>query len=98
MLRRRMRLSLALAAWFLAVPLLGPDGTFPMCMKAGRPVECEKWKVLAKFKTYDQCFAAQMHRRGDAQRASQDFASASRHVQDLRASCIKQGDPRLNSK
>ena len=98
MLRRRMRLPLALAAWFLAIPLLGPDGTFPMCMKNNRPVECEQWKVLKKFKTYDECFEAQMHRRGDAQWASHDFKSAARNVQDLRASCIREGDPRLGSK
>ena len=107
MLRRRLRLPLntppvrpaiLLAAWFLAIPLLGPDGTFPMCMKSGRPVECEKWKVLTKFQTYDQCFKAQMHRRGDAQWASHDFRSASRNVQDLRAACIREGDPRLSPK
>src|SRR5258707_119371 len=52
---------------FLAIPLLGPDGTFPMCLKDGRPVECEKWKILAKFASYDDCFKVQMDTRGRAQ-------------------------------
>jgi hypothetical protein len=84
--------------WFLAIPLLGPDGTFPMCMKDGRPLACEKWKVLGKFEKYDDCFEAQMKTRGDAQWASKDLASAARHVQDLRAACIRAGDPRLSGK
>jgi hypothetical protein len=90
--------ALLLTAWFLAIPLLGPNGTFPMCMKDHRPVACEKWRVLKKFAKYDDCFDAQMRWRGDAQWASQDLASASRHVQDLRAACIREGDPRLTSK
>jgi len=91
----RTRTAILLTVWFLAIPLLGPDGTFPMCMKAGKPVECEKWKVLGKFKKYDDCLEAQMHRRGDAQWASHDFPSAARHIEDLRAACIREGDPRL---
>ena len=94
----RTRSAIVLAAWFLAIPLLGPDGTFPMCIKDHRPVACEKWKVLQKFVKYDDCFEAQMTRRGNAQWASKDLASASRHVQDLRAACIREGDPRLNAK
>lgn len=90
--------AILLTAWFLAIPLLAPDGTFPMCMKDSRPVACEKWKVLGKFEKYDDCFEAQMERRGNAQWASKDLASASRHVQDLRASCIREGDPRLSGK
>jgi len=92
------RLVIVLAAWFLAVPLLGPDGTFPMCMKDDRPVSCEKWKALAKFARYDDCLDAQMRRRGDAQLASHDIPSAARHVQDLRAACIREGDPRLTGR
>jgi hypothetical protein len=85
-------------AWFLAIPLLGPDGTFSMCMKGNKPVECEQWKVIKKFAKYDDCFDAQMQRRGNAQWASKDLTSASRHVQDLRAACIREGDLRLNAK
>ncbi len=84
--------------WFLAIPLLGPDGIFPMCMKENRPVECEKWKVLAKFEKYDACFTAQMETRGRAQWAAKDLASASRQVQNLRAACIRDDDPRLKVK
>jgi hypothetical protein len=84
--------------WFLAIPLLGPDGTFPMCMKDNRPVECEKWKVLGKFEKYDDCFNAQMETRGHALRASHDIASAAHEVQDLRAACLREGDPRLTAR
>jgi len=84
--------------WFLAIPLLGPDGTFPMCLKDGKPVECEKWKVLAKFEKYDDCFNAQMETRGRGLRAAHDIASSAHEVQDLRASCIRDGDPRLSAK
>jgi hypothetical protein len=84
--------------WFLAIPLLGPDGTFPMCLKGGKPVECEKWKVVAKFEKYDDCFEAQMETRGRGLRASHDIASSAHEVQNLRASCIREGDARLNSK
>jgi hypothetical protein len=98
-MQSRIALSASmLMAWFLAIPLLGPDGTFPMCLKDGRPVACEKWKVLAKFEEYDDCFEAQMIRRGDAQLASKDLASAAHHVQDLRAACLRSGDPRLPAK
>jgi hypothetical protein len=91
-------LALILVAWFLAIPLLGPDGTFPMCLKGGKPVECEQWKVLAKFKKYDDCFKMQMETRAHGLRASHDIASAAHEVQDLRASCIRSGDPRLPAK
>lgn len=91
-------LALMLIAWFLAIPLLGPDGTFPMCIKENRPVECEKWQVLTKFAKYDDCFKAQMETRGRAQWASKDLASASRQVQNLRAACIRHNDPRLSTK
>ena|ERR1700736_7050556 len=90
--------ALVLVAWFLAIPLLGADGTFPMCFKGTKPVECEHWKVLAKFENYDACFKAQMETRGRALRASHDIASAARQVQDLRAACIRTGDPRLMTK
>lgn len=94
----RARSAFVLAAWFLAIPLLGPDGTFPMCMKDHRPVSCEKWKALVKFAKYDDCLDAQMRRRGDAQWASHDIPSAARHIQDLRAACLREGDPRLSAK
>lgn len=97
-LAAHLHLTLVLVAWFLAIPLLGSDGTFPMCLKGTRPVECEHWKVLAKFERYDDCFIAQMETRGRAQWASHDLASASRHVQDLRAACLREGDPRLSTK
>ncbi len=84
--------------WFLAIPLLGPDGTFPMCLNGKKPVECEKWKVLASFAKYDDCFAAQMETRGRGLRASHDIPSAAHNVEDLRAACIREGDPRLNPK
>lgn len=92
----RAQSAILLTAWFLAIPMLGPDGTFPMCMKDHRPVSCEKWKVLKKFTKYDDCFDAQMKVRGDAQWASHDIPSASHHIQDLRAGCIREGDPRLS--
>jgi len=91
------RSALVLTAWFLAIPLLGADGNFPMCTKDNKPVQCEKWKVLKKFAKYDDCFDAQMETRGRAQWASKDLASASHHVEDLRASCLREGDPRLNA-
>ena len=90
--------ALVFIFWFLAIPLLGADGTFPVCMKGNKPVECEKWKVLAKFEKYDDCFNAQMETRGRGLRASHDIASAGREVQNLRASCIRDGDPRLTAK
>jgi len=90
--------AIAYIIWFLAIPLLGPDGTFPMCLKGGKPVECEKWKVIAKFEKYDACFEAQMETRGRGLRASHDIASSAHEVQDLRASCIRDGDPRLSAK
>ena len=93
-----VRSAIVLTAWFLAIPLLGPDGTFPMCMKDNRPVECEKWKVLGKFEKYDDCFNAQMETRGHALRASHDIASAAHEVQDLRAACLREGDPRLTAR
>jgi hypothetical protein len=97
-MKPRVALSASmLIAWFLAIPLLGPDGTFPMCMKDHRPVECEKWKVLGRFEKYDDCFNAQMETRGHALRASHDIPSAAHEVQGLRASCIREGDPRLTA-
>jgi hypothetical protein len=84
--------------WFLAIPLLGPDGTFPMCLEGKKPVECEKWKVLGKFEKYDDCFKAQMATRSRGLEASHDISSAARNVQDLRAACLREHDPRLNAK
>jgi hypothetical protein len=90
--------ALVQIAWFLAIPLLSADGTFPMCRKGARPVECEQWKVLAKFEKYDDCFKAQMETRSRGLQASHDIASAASEVQDLRAACIREGDPRLIAK
>jgi hypothetical protein len=92
------RSALMLIAWFLAIPLLGPDGTFPMCMKGNKPVECEKWKVLGKFSKYDDCFNAQMETRSKGLVASHDIPSAAKQVQALRAACLRDGDPRLSAK
>ena len=69
-----------------------------MCLQGTRPVECEHWKVLAKFEKYDACFKAQMERRAHGLRASHDIPSAAHEVQDLRAACIRSGDPRLTAK
>jgi hypothetical protein len=84
--------------WFLTIPLLGPDGTFPMCLEKGKPVECEKWKVLAKFEKYDDCFKAQMEARSRGLEASHDIPSSARQVENLRAACLRDGDPRLLAK
>ena len=87
-----------LTAWFLAIPLLGPDGTFPMCLKEGRPVECEKWQVLGEFEKYDDCLDKQLEIRSRGLNASHDIPSAAHNVQDLRAACLRDGDPRLTRK
>ena len=94
----RLSITALYVIWFLAIPLLGPDGTFPMCMKNNRPVECERWQVLGKFDKYDECFNAQMETRSRGQRASHDIKSAAHEVEYLRASCIREGDPRLTAK
>ena len=92
------RTAIVLAAWFLAIPLRGPDGNFPVCLKNHRPRDCDTWEVLQKFPNYNDCLEAEMKRRGDARAESKDLATAFHHVEDFRATCFAEGDPRLSVK
>ena len=94
----RARPALLLSAWFLAIPLRGPDGNFPVCMENHRPRDCDTWKVLQKFPNYNECLEAEAKRRGDARAESKNLATAFHHVEDLRATCFPEGDKRIKPK